>query len=322
MSALARGGPRHRGGRWKGARWFDAKATRSTSSACCAGGSARGHRLADLGAPARRGPALPPAPRGHKTPTQPCEPGPAHGAPHRQRDGRQISQRYPRRRRLGDPGHLAPARGVSHRGRPRALPPPWRIELAFKRLKSLIGLMAPPGTDERSARPWVPAHLLIILLLEPLVDELETLPAGLPPPDPARSVAVLSPTRRDPPRRSSHSPPSPTATPQHRLATARARTARHEPTKRCVAYFSAYGPAPGPAWNWPAPSETITVPRSRPCAASSPTTRLRWRCGTGWDHVEAGDARRGQMRQVQRRPVGEVLVRISGQQMDRSLPDR
>ncbi len=41
----------------------------------------------------------------------------------------------------------------------------WRIELAFKRLKSLIGLKGPPGTDERSARPHVLADLSAILLL-------------------------------------------------------------------------------------------------------------------------------------------------------------
>lgn len=52
----------------------------------------------------------------------------------------------------------------------------WRIELGFKRLKSLIGLKGPPGSDERSARPYVLVHLLIILLLEPLVDELEDSP--------------------------------------------------------------------------------------------------------------------------------------------------
>jgi hypothetical protein len=52
----------------------------------------------------------------------------------------------------------------------------WRIELAFKRLKSLIGLKGPPGTHERSARPHILAHLLIILLLEPFVDELEDSP--------------------------------------------------------------------------------------------------------------------------------------------------
>jgi Transposase DDE domain len=52
----------------------------------------------------------------------------------------------------------------------------WRIELGFKRLKSLIGLRGPPGADARSARPYLLAHLLIILLLEPLVDELEDSP--------------------------------------------------------------------------------------------------------------------------------------------------
>jgi Transposase DDE domain len=52
----------------------------------------------------------------------------------------------------------------------------WRIELGFKRLKSLIGLKGPPATDERSARPYVLAHLLMILLLEPLIDELEDSP--------------------------------------------------------------------------------------------------------------------------------------------------
>jgi len=52
----------------------------------------------------------------------------------------------------------------------------WRIELGFKRLKSLIGLKGPPGIDERSARPHVLAHLLTILLLEPFIDELEDSP--------------------------------------------------------------------------------------------------------------------------------------------------
>ena len=52
----------------------------------------------------------------------------------------------------------------------------WRIELGFQRLKSVIGLNGPPGSDERSARPWILAHLLLILLLEPLIDELEDSP--------------------------------------------------------------------------------------------------------------------------------------------------
>ena len=52
----------------------------------------------------------------------------------------------------------------------------WRVELAFKRLKSLVGLRAPPGRHEASARPYVLAHLLMILLLEPLIDALEDSP--------------------------------------------------------------------------------------------------------------------------------------------------
>ena len=52
----------------------------------------------------------------------------------------------------------------------------WRIELAFKRLKSLVGLGGPPGTDGRSARPYILAHLLMILVLEPLFDEFEDSP--------------------------------------------------------------------------------------------------------------------------------------------------
>ena len=52
----------------------------------------------------------------------------------------------------------------------------WRIELGFKRLKSVIGLHGPPGIDERSAKPYVLAHLLAILLLQPLIDALEDSP--------------------------------------------------------------------------------------------------------------------------------------------------
>jgi len=52
----------------------------------------------------------------------------------------------------------------------------WRIELAFKRLKSVIGLRGPPGGDPRSAKPYILAHLLIILLLEPIVDQFEDSP--------------------------------------------------------------------------------------------------------------------------------------------------
>jgi len=43
----------------------------------------------------------------------------------------------------------------------------WRIEMAFKRLKSLIGLSAPPSEDPEVAKTWILAHLLMVLLLEP-----------------------------------------------------------------------------------------------------------------------------------------------------------
>ncbi len=46
----------------------------------------------------------------------------------------------------------------------------WRIELAFKRLKSLIGLRSPPAKDPALARSWILSHLLMILLVEPLTD--------------------------------------------------------------------------------------------------------------------------------------------------------
>jgi len=53
----------------------------------------------------------------------------------------------------------------------------WRIELAFKRLKSLIGLRSPPAQDPRLAKPWLLSHLLMILLVEPLIDEFGVSPS-------------------------------------------------------------------------------------------------------------------------------------------------
>jgi hypothetical protein len=40
----------------------------------------------------------------------------------------------------------------------------------------VIGLHGPPGTDARSARPYILAHLVMLLLLEPSVDALEDSP--------------------------------------------------------------------------------------------------------------------------------------------------
>ncbi|MGY3573037.1 transposase [Bradyrhizobium sp. USDA 4504] len=47
----------------------------------------------------------------------------------------------------------------------------WRIEIAFKHLKSGIGLAGPPGDDARSAKAYIFCHLLLGLLTEPLIAE-------------------------------------------------------------------------------------------------------------------------------------------------------
>jgi hypothetical protein len=52
----------------------------------------------------------------------------------------------------------------------------WRIEMAFKRLKSLIGLSAPPADDPAVAKTWILAHLLMVLLLEPQTSAPEISP--------------------------------------------------------------------------------------------------------------------------------------------------
>ena len=42
----------------------------------------------------------------------------------------------------------------------------WRIEIAFKRLKSIIGLESPPGDCPEVAKVWVLCHLIAVLLTE------------------------------------------------------------------------------------------------------------------------------------------------------------
>ena len=42
----------------------------------------------------------------------------------------------------------------------------WQIELAFKRLKSLLGLDRLPAKGEKLARSWLLAHLVLALLIE------------------------------------------------------------------------------------------------------------------------------------------------------------
>jgi hypothetical protein len=47
----------------------------------------------------------------------------------------------------------------------------WRIEIAFKHLKSGVGLAGPPGEDARSAKAHILCNLLLALLTEPRVAE-------------------------------------------------------------------------------------------------------------------------------------------------------
>lgn len=47
----------------------------------------------------------------------------------------------------------------------------WRIEIAFKQLKSAAGLVRPPGEDPDVAKAHILSHLLLILLTEPLLAE-------------------------------------------------------------------------------------------------------------------------------------------------------
>lgn len=42
----------------------------------------------------------------------------------------------------------------------------WRIEIAFKRMKSLAGLAGPPGACPEVAKAWVLCHLIAVLLTE------------------------------------------------------------------------------------------------------------------------------------------------------------
>lgn len=47
----------------------------------------------------------------------------------------------------------------------------WQVELAFKRLKSLLDMNAVPKTDEPSARSWMQGKLLESLLIEQLLEK-------------------------------------------------------------------------------------------------------------------------------------------------------
>ena len=51
----------------------------------------------------------------------------------------------------------------------------WQVELAFKRLKSLLDMSAVPKTDEQSARSWMQGKLLESLLIERLLEQSRAL---------------------------------------------------------------------------------------------------------------------------------------------------
>lgn len=57
----------------------------------------------------------------------------------------------------------------------------WQIELAFKRMKSIMGLGQLPKRADASARAWLHGKLFVAMLLERLLEEAETLsPWGYP----------------------------------------------------------------------------------------------------------------------------------------------
>lgn len=78
----------------------------------------------------------------------------------------------------------------------------WQIELAFKRLKSILHLDRLPAKDPDLARAWITAHLLLALLIEDTAAELaEPPPCGPPNPGPAFALAPNLRAGRRPARR-------------------------------------------------------------------------------------------------------------------------
>ena len=50
----------------------------------------------------------------------------------------------------------------------------WQVELAFKRMKSIIGVGHLPKVDPESARAWLHGKLFVSLLTEAIVHESES----------------------------------------------------------------------------------------------------------------------------------------------------
>jgi hypothetical protein len=66
----------------------------------------------------------------------------------------------------------------------------WQIELAFKRMKSILGLGQLPKQADTSARAWLHGKLFIALLLDRLLQEADAFsPWGYPLESVAESLA-------------------------------------------------------------------------------------------------------------------------------------
>ncbi len=50
----------------------------------------------------------------------------------------------------------------------------WQIELAFKRMKSIMGLGHLPKWSDASARAWIHGKLMIAMLIERLIEEADS----------------------------------------------------------------------------------------------------------------------------------------------------
>ncbi len=185
---------------WKNARWLDADGEPVDLLAELRRSAACGLIDRPIWIGRKRGPALGLRLVAVKRPAGTAQAARRKARRNAQREGYQVSTGTLIAADWSDPRNLAHPGGLPDRRHHLALYRlRWRIGLTgFKRLKSLIGLRGPPGADERSARPYVLAHLLIILLLEPLVDELEDSPLlgprRLTPPGAWRWLSA--PTRR------------------------------------------------------------------------------------------------------------------------------
>ncbi|MER9484140.1 transposase [Mesorhizobium sp. M0494] len=66
----------------------------------------------------------------------------------------------------------------------------WQVELAFKRLKSGMGIHKLPARDERLARSWLTAHLILALMIDDASPTFSTLPPVKTKPRTAQSLSL------------------------------------------------------------------------------------------------------------------------------------